>query len=586
MSDNKNNATVQVTRSVSSSSEKSHKNNDTQHYYDEEYVPRDNDIVTKSGNVITEDGVVVLKRHRTGESDIEEQEYTENIFKDPEVARFYRDLYEKAQYEGRFHFDPDFEWTAEEEKKLVRRLEWKACLWACVMFMALQLDRGNIGQALSDNFLKDLHMTTNDYNLGQTIFYVSFLSAELPSQLISKKLGPDRWIPAQITLWSIVAISQSKLTGRASFFVTRCLLGLLEGGFIPDAILWLSYFYTGKELPIRLSFFWTALTVTQIFASLVAFGLLRMRGIGGWEGWRWLFLLEGLLTLIIGIASFFKMPASPVQTKTWFRKKGWFTEREEKIVVNRILRDDPSKGDMHNRQAITFKLLWYSLSDYDLWPLYLIGLVAYVPTSTVSAYMTLTLRQLGFSTFDTNLLTIPANVAHIILLLAQTWFTERINERSLVSTLQPLWIIPCVGVLAWWSDSLKNVWGTYALLTILLSGPYIHAILVGWCSRNSNTVRSRTVSAAVYNMFVQAGGLIASNIYRKDDAPLYRRGNRVLFAIAWVSFALLILTKIYYVWRNKSRDKIWDSYTAEEKHNYRATTKDKGNKRLDFRFAH
>ncbi|VVT46628.1 uncharacterized protein SAPINGB_P001308 [Magnusiomyces paraingens] len=579
---------------------------DSKEHVDEEaygpdgsYVPRDGDIVTKSGNVITESGIVLKHTPTSGSSDVEKlgDDVSDHkglrvfygkshIFQDPEVADYYRGVYEKATYEGRFHFDPEFTWEPAEEKALVRRLEWKACFWACIMFMALQLDRGNIAQALSDNMLNDLGLTTNDYNTGQTIFYVSFLAAELPSQLVSKKLGPDRWIPAQITLWSIVAICQSQLSGKGSFYATRAIIGLLEGGFIADTISWLSYFYTGTELPVRLSFFWTSLTLTQIFSSLAAFGILRMRGVAGWGGWRWLFLLEGLLTLLIGIASFFKMPASPVQTRAPWRPKGWFTEREEKIIVNRVLRDDPSKGDMHNRQAVSIKQLWYSLIDYDLWPLYLIGLVAYIPTSTVSAYMTLTLRQLGFSTFDTNLLTIPANVVHIVFLLVQTYLTEYFNERSLSATLQPLWILPCIGTLAFWSGSLTDVWGTYALLTVLLSGPYIHAILVGWCSRNSNTVRTRTVSAAVYNMFVQAGGITASNIYRKDDAPKYRRGNRVLFGITFVSLSLLLFTKAYYIWKNRSREKVWSAMTPQEQHHYRATTTDKGNKRLDFRFAH
>ena len=165
--------------------------------------------------------------------------------------------------------------------------------------------------------LKDLKISTNDYNTGQTIFYVSFLAAELPSQLISKKLGPDRWIPIQMVMWSLVASFQSFLTGRGSFYACRSLLGLIEGGFIPDTILYLSYWYKGNELPRRLSFFWTSYQFTSIVGAFLAFGILHMRGIHGLAGWRWLFALEGTLTGRL-ILEYWNTPAHYILRSHWY----------------------------------------------------------------------------------------------------------------------------------------------------------------------------------------------------------------------------------------------------------------------------
>ncbi|KAF2829624.1 MFS general substrate transporter [Ophiobolus disseminans] len=493
-------------------------------------------------------------------------------------------------YEGLHRYDPDFEWEPEEERKVIRKIDKRICTWVCLMFFALQLDRGNISQALSDNMLGDLKMNTNDYNYGQTIFFVSFLAAELPSQLISKKLGPDNWIPVQMVSWSLVASMQAFLSGRSSFFACRALLGLIEGGFIPDNILYLSYFYTGWELPARLSWFWVSYQSTNIVSAFLAFGILRLRGHNGMEGWRWLFALEGMLTGIIGILSWFYLPPSPTQTasKSWniFRgKDGWFNEREEKIMVNRILRDDPSKGDMHNRQGLSLKMLWECLSDYHMWPIYLLGLSWLIPTSPMSSYLTLQLRSLGFGTFETNLLTIPAYVIFILQLLFFTWLSERLNERFLVGLFSQIWALPLVIALEFLSPH-ASPWARWVLSTLLVGHPYVHAILVAITSRNAGTVRTRTVASALYNMCVQASQIISQNIYRDDDKPLYRRGNKVLIAICVWNFVAFIGAKVYYVWVNKKRERVWGGMSKDEKETYLETTKDKGNKRLDFRFAH
>ena len=174
----------------------------------------------------------------------------------------------------------------------------------------------------------------------------------------------------------------------------------------------------------------------------------------------------------------------------------------------------------------------------------------------------------------------------MLTLLAITWLSERVNERGFVSTLQNLWVLPCVIALRFWPGVNKDAWGTFTLITVYLSYPYCHAIIVAWTSKNSGSVRTRSVSAAVYNMCVQAGDVIGANIYRTDDKPLYHRGNDVLLALNLLAITLLLGTKGYYVWKNKIRARKWNGMTGEEREEYLRTTTDEGNKRLDFRFAH
>lgn len=458
--------------------------------------------------------------------------------------------------------------------------------WAWLMFCALDMHRRNINRAISDNMLAEIGMNTNDFNYGQTIFLACFLSAELPSGLISKKLGADRWIPTIMVGWSVVAGSQAFLTNKSGFYAIKALLGLLMGGFIPDIVLWLTYFYKSTELPLRLAWFWTALSTVNIVGSLIAAGVLQMRGVNGWSGWQWLFLLEGILTCIIGIFSWGVMPPGPCQTRNWFRgKNGWFTEHEENIMVNRLLRDDPSKGDMNNRQAVDPKRLWKAAKDWEMWPLYIIGLTTYIPPSPPGTYLSYILRKIGFSVFEANLLAIPSQFLFAVNLLIVTWISSRVKERSIVSSTSNIWIFPWLVALVTLPAS-ASPWVRYALLTGLLSYPYCHAILVGWNAKNSNSVRTRAVSAALYNMFVQSGNIIASNIYRDDDQPLYHRGNRILLGITCFNICLFYFVKVFYIWRNKVRDRKWNALTAEEQEQYVLTTKDEGMKRLDFRFAH
>jgi hypothetical protein len=199
-------------------------------------------------------------------------------------------------------------------------------------------------------------------------------------------------------------------------------------------------------------------------------------------------------------------------------------------------------------------------------------------------------------------------------MMLMTYYSEKINQRAYMGVLTQIWVLPCVIALLLLPLSTENPWSTYAVLVVLLSPPSPHPLQVGWCSRISGSVRTRTVSAALYNMFVQLQMIVSANIYRDDDKPDYRkfrprwaipgeeclgdnsfadtgfslagRGNAVLVAIGAYNIVLYLAVKQYYVWRNKSKDKEWKKLSGAEQLTYLETTKADGNKRLDFRFVH
>ncbi|KAL8709866.1 MAG: hypothetical protein Q9220_005482 [cf. Caloplaca sp. 1 TL-2023] len=464
------------------------------------------------------------------------------------------------KYEGRHRFDPEARWSEAEEKKLVRRVDIKILVWVCVMSFALSLDRGNIVQALSDNMLDDVGMNRDHYSKGVMMFFLAFLVAELPSQLISKKFGPENWIPT-------VACLQSLINGKTAFYIVRFLLGLLEGEpswtsalmqTSQQMILYLSYFYKNSELPLRFACFGIAAVGTNIVGSFLAFGILHLRGHGGWAGWRYLFAIEGGMTAVIGIITWLYLPPSPTQTKRYGLKgllrpkAGWFSEREEIILVTRILRDDPSKASMHNRQGVGFKLLWESFCDYDLWPIYLIALSWTVPMVPTMINLTLSLRSFGFSTFQTNLLTIPSTILFILQILFWTWFSEKYNQRLFVGLACQIWVIPLlIAQIALPAEFSGANWVRFALSSLICAFPDAHPVFVSMTSRNSGSVRTRAVGASVYIIVIQISHIISTQVYRKDDAPLYRVGNKVLLGIAAFNIVLFICAKSYYVWKNR-----------------------------------
>lgn len=491
-------------------------------------------------------------------------------------------------YEGAHRWDPDITWSPQEEKRAIRKTDMMLLSWLCVMFFGLQLDRGNLSNALADTFLDDLGLTSDDYNNGNTIQLVAFMTAEFPVQFLTKRYGFKQVLPIMMILWGTVSWTQAFMTGRATFYITRALIGACEGGFIPGAILMATYFYTSTELATRLAVFWSTLNVARVISALLAAGILEMRGIGGHPGWFWLFLLEGLLTVILGVISLLYLPSSPTATKSILCPKPWYTEREEVIMINRILRDDPAKGLTAIKEPATWKDIKAAWSDRSMWGLYLIGLIAYIPATPVQAYLTLTLKRIGFTTFSANMLTAPSAGVQIITMLALAYSSNYFNERAFHCVFGNVWLIPLFTALLTIPDGGRD-WERFTMITLISGYPYFHPVVSSWISENSFDVKKRAITAATYNVIVQIGSLIGSQIYRKADVPYYKVGNKVCISICALTIIVFVSQRQWLVYLNKKKERQWETMSVKERAAYQAdqvAREADGNKRLDFRFQY
>lgn len=157
-------------------------------------------------------------------------------------------------------------------------------------FFVLQLDRSNIGNAMTDTITQDLGITRNDVNLGSQLMSAGIVIAEIPSNLILQKLGPPVWLTLQMLIWGTIALTQAWCTNIHSFYATRFLLGVFEGGYIPGSQYMLALFYTRHELALRTAIFYFGNYSAAATGSLIAAGVLQMAGIQGLSGWQWLFI--------------------------------------------------------------------------------------------------------------------------------------------------------------------------------------------------------------------------------------------------------------------------------------------------------
>lgn len=215
---------------------------------------------------------------------------------------------------------------AVEESRVFAKITWLLIPFMFLMYVVGYLDRINVGFAAL-TMKTDLKLSERAYGLGAGIFFAGYFFFELPSNLILERVGARRWIARIMVSWGILACAMMFIRGPISFNSLRFLLGAAEAGFFPGMVLYLTYWFPAKRRAQAMSVFLTSTAIAGVVGAPISAVCLSMNGIGHLAGWQWLFLLEGLPSIALGVVVLFYLPDGPRQAK-WLSaaEKDWLDE--------------------------------------------------------------------------------------------------------------------------------------------------------------------------------------------------------------------------------------------------------------------
>jgi MFS family permease len=319
--------------------------------------------------------------------------------------------------------------AAIDGRALYRRITWRLVPYMFLLYIVAYLDRVNVGFAAMD-MKRQLHFSDTVYGAGAGIFFLGYALCDLPSSLLRRRFGTRAWIARIMISWGIVCTCTVFVSSPQSFYWLRFLLGVAEAGFVPGMLLYLTFWFPSQERARAVAKFMTATSLAGVVGAPLSSALLRMDGMGGLRGWQWLFLLEGLPTVLIGISVLFILKDGPDQV-------AWLSPAERTWLRVELARDQARYGAAEHHDlgdAFRLPMLWILAGVY---------IVIQIGVYTVNLWMPLILSSLstngGGSPADSHAAALDASViarystvpylVAAILTVAVGWSSDRWNER-------------------------------------------------------------------------------------------------------------------------------------------------------------
>ena len=272
-----------------------------------------------------------------------------------------------------------------EDAAVYAKVAWRLLPFLFLCYVCAYLDRINVSFAKLQ-MMSDLGMSDAVYGLGAGIFFVGYLMFEVPSNLILLKVGARRWIARIMVTWGLISAAMMFVASPTSFYVLRFLLGVAEAGFIPAILLYLTYWFPNKRRSKVTALFLTGIPMAGVIGGpLSGWVMTHFSGTHGWAGWQWLFLLEGLPTVAMGIVALYYLD-DKVSDATWLRA-------EEKLVIQRDLASENQGQHLHSiRDGLTNPRVLLLSAIYFFFTMGLYGVSFWLPSIVKASGVTDTLN--------------------------------------------------------------------------------------------------------------------------------------------------------------------------------------------------
>lgn len=434
--------------------------------------------------------------------------------------------------------------TCTIEQRVMRKITLRIVPFIMLLYFIAFLDRVNIGfAALTMN--ADLGFSPAVFGFGAGIFFLGYFLFEVPSNLILHKVGARIWIARVMITWGLVSGAMAFVQGTTSFYTLRFLLGVAEAGFFPGIIVYLSYWFPAQKRAQVTAIFMAAAPISTALGSPISAALLEMHGMMGFAGWQWMFVLEAVPAVFLGVVVLFWLTDRPEKAK-------WLSEEERGWLIATLQREQAAK------QATAQHSVWKGLLDKRVLALSLVYFGTSAGLYTLGIWSPQIIKTLGVSSMTVGLLNAIPAVLAVAAMVLWARHSDRTGERS--------WhvIAACIVAAAglFMAGSTASIVGVILALTIVNCG--ISASKPPLWSMPTLFLSGSAAAAgiATINSLGNLGGFVGPFMIGliKQQTGSYAWG-------LWFVAGLLILSSLVVLWLSASSRKTQTSETLiQSKH--------------------